>query len=359
MRWTALVLLAWVAGSCTGETEPDPWPGPPNDRLFSAVRHTCALSNDDRLWCWGQYGPQPTGVRSIEADDRNTWLDAAYIPPSMGTQTPLCALATDHTLWRGYLGDLAQVPTDDTRLKRVAGVGLYGCCGVTDDGLPWCDPETHVSFEDLWNTAGKGNLVEIAGTHSRLCVLTEHRNLFCATNPAWHRQENQNVEWVRIADGVIDFKLWPRTNGAPGRLLILGEDHRVRTTNLETNQLQQAVEGDDWGDLARSCAVKLDETLWCGQTILDPDRHPGWGEETQIGDWEDGPEQVVSSIDHAWRDVAVGLSHACAMTSGGAVYCVGDNRYDQLAQEPPPGSDEPRDHYPSPVRVRLAEEVDR
>lgn len=76
-----------------------------------------------------------------------------------------------------------------------------------------------------------------------------------------------------------------------------------------------------------ACAVDASNNLWC------------WGSDAsgQLGDGgttnENGAEQIG-----AWNgqvaQVAAGKSHTCLLTTGGNVYCVGDNSQGQLAQNP-------------------------
>jgi alpha-tubulin suppressor-like RCC1 family protein len=72
-----------------------------------------------------------------------------------------------------------------------------------------------------------------------------------------------------------------------------------------------------------TCAIKQNNALWC------------WGENSfgKLGDGtasnRSSPVQVGSATD--WVAVAPGHDHTCALKTGGSLYCWGDNNYAQLA----------------------------
>ena len=82
--------------------------------------------------------------------------------------------------------------------------------------------------------------------------------------------------------------------------------------------------GDNGGSLddPRSCAIRLDKTLWCWG---DEDANLADGDKLRL---ELVPRQVGTGTD--WQSVELGSRHGCAIDGTGDLYCWGSNNFGQL-----------------------------
>jgi alpha-tubulin suppressor-like RCC1 family protein len=294
--------VAGQLGQGTDDTDSHPTPAqvmlPPASAVAYGGSHVCALLRDATVRCWGldrhaQVGPSTpvgtrpcpmglTGMVACQRSPREVAGLARVRQVSLG-RNHSCALLLDGTVRCWGLNDLAQVgdgtisPADTARGELVRPTGLSGvtelavggshACALTGGGEVWC-----------WGS----NLLGQLGAAGATCT-SGTSQFFCATAP------------TRVAELAAVRRL------AAGR----------------------------WN----TCAVLADGRTRCagrnddgqlGRGAIGPERCTFNGELVTCA--RSFGEVVASGIE----DVALGFSHACARTAGGAVWCWGSGSYGQL-----------------------------
>ena len=311
----------WCWGDNThgqlGQSDPayTAWPVPVLDgRVWQSVAagaaHTCAVTTDHSLWCWGDNGFGQLGAG-----------DSAGAPRPVETQPwervacgahHTCALAFDNSLWcwgRNHEGQLGvghtEPVTEPARVdeQRWASVSLGDAhtCAVRFAGTLWCwgDNGSGQLASDLAGTAAPeqvGGQVDwewVAAGHEHNCAVQGNGRLSC-----WGNNESGQA-----GTGVAE----PVTGLGP--------------VDTETDWATPVAGGD------ASCGLKDNGTLWC------------WGarDSGQLGDGlgaaEPTPISTLLSPPGSWRALALGDSHACAVSELEDIWCWGDNESGQVGHE--------------------------
>jgi alpha-tubulin suppressor-like RCC1 family protein len=175
-------------------TEPFPVKG---DVVFEFVeaggRHTCGVSRDRRVWCWGNNNHRQSAP-STQWDVVDYPLPVD-VPPAINVQageTYSCALATGGSVhcWGSLRADSssAPAPTPEGGVFVQIAAGRRHVCGRTTAGstLCWGDNRTHQagSTAAIWiddptmaPTAVTFDSVSAGGTHT--CGVDSSRRIFC------------------------------------------------------------------------------------------------------------------------------------------------------------------------------------
>lgn len=288
--------------------------------------HSCAVSNRATLACWGNNSSGQLGsVTAPPAGGQTNVPGGPWQSVATGVYQT-CAIKQDATLWCWGDNTNGQLGTSDTNPSttpiQVTGQGwsqastnYLHTCAVKSDGTLWC-----------WGI--NANLQ--AGTSSQF-----------PWSPA---QVGRAADWKEVTTGLYhscatktDGTLWCWGGNFSGQL---GNDSIAVLPTAQTSDLVQ-VSGTTWQNVSAgqsyTCAVMLGGTLWC------------WGENKhgQLGDKttesKNTPVSVVAA-GQTWAMVAAGVSHTCALTTGGSLSCWGDNSAGQLGI----GSNNPRE---IPTRV--------
>jgi alpha-tubulin suppressor-like RCC1 family protein len=250
--------------------------------LCSGNRHSCALV-DGALWCWGDNRDGQLGVGDREARvGPQRVMGGDWRAVECGA-AHTCALRAGGTVWCWGSNALGQVGRGAGELADA--------------------PAQVLLFEEAVGLSARTN---------HTCAVTARGELWC---------------WGRNAEA----ELGQRTNEFNGPAVI---------------ETPQSVEGfDDVVGVAvgdgSSCVRRASGELWC------------WGRNTQgqIGLGSATPEQqvepsrVASPAGEAWASVHTGLTHVCAFTDAGDLYCWGNGRGGQLGVE--------ADREFAPIRVDL------
>jgi alpha-tubulin suppressor-like RCC1 family protein len=337
------------------QTEPMPSDGgmsdadPPPPLKWAATgaggAHSCGLTIDGTLWCWGHGGNGRRGDGTADTDGAApfavveadasaggaAWNDWAAIALG-GAHT--CGLRQDGTLWcwghggSGRRGDATTTETDRTSPRLVLATGETAggsgwndwldvtaggthTCGLRSGGTGWC-----------WGGGGYGEL--------------GYGGAGVQTTPA---QVKDFTDWTSLAAGGehtcgvrSNGTLWCWGRGAHGRI---GNGEAFDAAVWWLDQVLAAgaaPDGATWNDWiavtageAHTCGLRSNGTLWCwghggsgrrGDGTLTTDRTT--------------PSQVLAADEpaggEAWSDwvaVAAGAQHTCGLRSNGTLWCWG------------------------------------
>jgi alpha-tubulin suppressor-like RCC1 family protein len=363
-------ITLWLAGaalsgvSCRGDNIADPTPGTPAEKgpalattstalTFRQVSagsfHTCAVTTDDRAYCWGSGGSGQLGQGY--SGDRLTpsavlgGLQFRTVSAGAGST---CGLTTDGRAYcwgqnvYGQLGD----GTTTTRLTpvRVLGglrfrqldKGEYHACGLTAlDRKAYC-----------WGDNRYGQLGDGTKTNRPRPVAVLGGRVFrqvsgggqhtCAVTPTYKTYCWGDNRFGQLGDGTMVL-LRPRPAlVAGGRTFSQVDAGRLQTCAVTTgsrafcwgshfpDNTPRAVAGGISFDRVSAGTVHT-----CGETTGN--RAYCWGDNSrgQLGDGTTTqrltPVAVAGGLTFAQVSAAVGGLHTCGRTSGGVAYCWGNN----------------------------------
>lgn len=290
-------------------------------------QHTCAVRTDDTVRCWGfnHEGQGGNGLyeaynmAQVALADTSPYRQISAGAPSSNGFT--CGIRMDGSLrcWganrHGQLGNGTQsyintpMPTNATGLWRQVATGDAGStCGIRMDSSLWC-----------WGDNAGGQL-GLGNNTARIFTPT---------------QVSGGGQWLKVAVkqfvcGIkTDNTLWCWGSNLSGQL--------GRNTQYDSYNTPQAVVGGHlWKDVSTggvsangtTCAIRLDDTLWCwgdnaaGRTGLNT----GTGQ-TLV------PTQVA--VGTTWKKISVGETHTCGIRMDDALYCWGSNDNGQIGDNSP------------------------
>jgi alpha-tubulin suppressor-like RCC1 family protein len=282
--------------------------------------HTCAVTREGTVECWGagdrgQLGdgaaatrPTPATVPSLEKGVAA--IEAGYAHTCVVSASGLAACWGSNST--GQLGDGTKSPrvaptlvtAISGRVTAVAAGGPYGgrghTCAVTTDTSLLC--WGYNSLGQLGDTTypGRGTPMLVPGLATGARAVTAGGEHTCAL-----RTDGTVLCWGdnfygQVGDGTTPprFSPTPVTGlGAGQRSVAAGDSHTCAVTH--------------------GGAVSCWGSNWAGQL----------GDATTTPRFTPTP---VSGLDGGVAEVAAGGSHTCALTSGGAVVCWGDNTWGQL-----------------------------
>lgn len=323
--------------------------------VSAGFEHTCAVTDQGALFCWGSNENGRLGVgQTFEA------LDHSASPlPITGLPQPVASISAGgkHTCavmegtkdvycwgqndtWQVGVGDGTEGDNEDVLAPGlVMGVGgaaevVSGdehTCAMTSDGI-YCWGSNAVGQlglgKDMKPAAGfKGvpptrldllSVVQIAGGDEHNCVLKGGNTVFCWGDDATGE----------VGDG--DNTAQPPYVYDPVQVFHADGDRQAFTAERLV-----------WsGNAFHTCAIEGDEgTLWC------------WGnnDRGQIGSGSAAPAVRAPEAVKLGTviDAALGGQHTCAVTRDGAVWCWGDNKDHEL------GPAAAGDTEPMPLRVPI------
>lgn len=251
---------------------------------------SCALDSGGRAWCWGRFALSPFPVALADSH--------RFASVAVGDSLA-CGLTLTGAAWcwsdpRTGATALAGVPP----LERLT-LGMQHGCGLTSAGEAWC-----------WGANGQGELGNggfsaapvapsavtggqqyraIAAGSFHTCAVT-----VAGVGQCWGGNGNGQLGVDSVAGSLV-----PLAIDAPP------------TAYLEIT-----------GNLSHSCAVAADSTAWCW----------GDGNSGQMGDNRRSFSKIPVPVHGGFRAtvIAAGIYHTCALAPGGAAWCWGSNDRGQL-----------------------------
>ena len=277
----ARTLTIQVAGEGSGSVAVSPM-GVSTGSAFSAGDyHTCAITSDAALLCWGANGDGQTDVPA-----------GGYTAVAAGGQHT-CAIRTDETLdcWGANFAGQSDAPAGT--YTAVAAGSLHSCAIATDARIAcWGDN----GFEQLDSPAGSFSAITVGYAHT--CAITTEGALSCW---GWNAEGQTNApagSFTAVAAG-------------GGYTCAIGDDAALECWGRNLEGQTDAPAGS-FGTVAagiqHACAVATDGAVAC------------WGRNL---------EGQTNAPAGAFGAVAAGSWHSCAIASAGAITCWGNNDFGQ------------------------------
>lgn len=314
---TLVPLACWLAAGCGG-----PAPTEAGDTSGGTVRlvaisagddHTCGLSPEGRVLCWGGNEVGQIGLGSNSTDVRvpsPVAGDQIYAMVTAGA-FHTCALNRQGIAYCwgfnvtgqigiGSIGKFRNVPSrvlGNTTYHAVAAGGGH-TCGWTDAGEGFCWGARSDGSSTVDSTTLSGYPVHVLGAHQFVQIATggNHRCGLSVTGEAY---------------------CWG--TGGQGRLGT-GSDEGTATPRAVVGGLTFAAL--DAGDGHACGIVAGGGTVQCWG--LNADGQLGTGGLVNSNQ----PVAVAGGVDFTF--LTLGGDHSCGLTADGTAYCWGDNRYGQL-----------------------------
>ncbi|MFK7991237.1 MAG: RCC1 domain-containing protein, partial [Sandaracinaceae bacterium] len=314
-----------VTPPCTGDAPEPPPPITAGRRPVSMLAlgraHSCALTEDGVVHCWGDNQRGQLGETGMRESD---------------TPAPVPSLPPMAAVWSGYDATCART-SDDAQLF------CWGNTGLGDAGR-----------QGAVNALPFEGVRYVALADQRGCFLTEAGELYCwgryppPAGPRWDGPQR-----VRIPGGVRAVSLgWVRgcAAGGNGRLTCWGQqpvyidiDSVPRTDRMWTySELHEAAEVA-FNEQVQALPVVLSEQGRLYQVEVGEGH--GHGAEHHLG-------RRVFDIDGTVQ-LTAGANHHCARTSAGDAYCWGSNRHGQVGD----GSNAPNRDEPRPLDLEGVQEI--
>jgi alpha-tubulin suppressor-like RCC1 family protein len=263
--------------------------------VAAGANHTCARTQDGKLWCWGDNGAGQVGDGTISVGDAASAVKASPVQvASLGTGAVQVAAGNVHTCARKQGGTLWCWGHNEYGQLGDGTTGGVACSGSVCKPVP------------VQVTGLGASVVEVSTGDGHTCARKQDGTLWC---------------WGRNTYGALGTGMTGWKEPSPLKVASLGTDVVAVTA---------------WGD--HTCARKQDGTLWC------------WGKNTsgQVGEGTTAsPKPLpvqVTALGASVLEVSAGREHTCARRQDGTIWCWGANYLGQLGDGTTTGK-------PTPVQV--------
>ena len=293
--------------------------------------HGCALTNDGQLWCWGSHEEGELGIGAAQGSSCDgdlcfpepvelTVLVQGSAPVwsqvSAGDEVTCAILASDSSLWcwgdnrDGAMGAPSHVSGDDEPVlvsaaphRKVDNEGDNGCATRIDGSL-WC-----------WGEDGRGQV----GLGPRFpSDVYGPREMPYASDWEDFSVGDRYVCALRQAPGERPLWCWGNNDHGQFGTGETGRTNHPADTGLEASVIEAGNE--------TTCALDASGAGWC------------WGDNDygqvgggpSLGNTVRTPVPIFGAL--SFGGVSLGDDFACGVTTSGALYCWGRNRYGQLGK---------------------------
>ena len=295
------------------------------DRLALGDEHTCVIKDDGTVWCFGGNSDYQLGNSSYLSSDSTTPVQIAGFGAGRTAvkiaagERHTCALLDNSTVWCwGYNGsnelgsgggsqaNPVQVPLGSGITASDVFAGGRVSCALTSDNRLTCWGQNHKGQIGNGTTQVNGGVAPTAASNIPTSFVPAHvdpggRHVCAAATAGavWCWGDDDRNQLGTAADGAVAVNV-------PGPVDTVTGARSVAT------------------GLEYSCAVGTDNTVAC------------WGRNNlgQLGRGSLTPATsaapVTVTVGVSVAKVAAGKAFACALTTGGAVWCWGDNAAGQV-----------------------------
>ncbi len=279
----------------------------------AGLEHTCAITTDGGLWCWGRGSLGRLGLGETVDRLAPTHVGTARWRAIATGEAHSCGIEQDGSLWCWGANDEGQIGVGTTSAElsprrigtrtdweRVA-TGTSHSCAIRADGSLWC-----------W---GKNNDRQIGdGTNTRRTVPvaiapgTSWNDVTCGDKHSCGiRGDGVALCWGAGSNGRLGTGA---TADAPSPVAVFGSTSwAIVSAGLDYN-----------------CGLAGDGVLWC------------WGKNGRgslgLGDTADRTRPTMISFASTWNTVDAGTEHSCAFAADGSLYCWGRNRDGECGAPP-------------------------
>ena len=278
--------------------------------IMTGGLHTCLVSADGRMFCWGgnDEGQLGTGASTRLSTPAAVGPELRFVAVAPGLSHS-CAIARGGSLWcwgendHGQLGDRTQT-AHSSPVRAAAGhafraiaAGAAHTCGLELDGIAWCwGSDAHGQLGD-GGTFDRSSPVAVAGPQ-RFVSLDVGWNFTCGLT-----ESGRAMCWGDNSAG----QLGDGTNG----------DRRQPVPVQGNIEFRALTAGS-----AHTCGVTATGEAYC------------WGRNAsgELGDGSTSPRSTPVRVrsDEHFVAIAAGAVHTCAVTNEGEAWCWGRNTYGQL-----------------------------
>lgn len=317
-------------------------------QVSAGNNRTCAISTNDKLYCWGnnvngEFGDKSSSQNPIptEVYSDGVLKNKKIIMVSNG-MSHVCAITDDYQAYcwgyglNGRLGDGAQLTRTYPVAVAISGVaglkgfksiatGGYHTCAISTDDKPYCWGAN--TYGQLGNNSTSDSLspvlvsgggvldgkavISIAVGQKHTCALTSDNKLYC-----WGYNGNGELGNGQTVDSPVPVEI-------------------TSSGDLAGRQIKAI---SSKSEASHTCAIAVDISL--GNQVYCW----GYGYYGQLGNSKSGnlaksisPTAIVPSSDlrdKAINSVIVGSSNTCVLSSGAGginqAYCWGQNDYGQV-----------------------------
>ncbi len=288
-----------------------------NQSIAAGASHTCALTWDGGVKCWGSNSGGQLGDGTLT--DR--WQHASVTGLDSGVQAiaagsaHTCALTAEGGVkcwgWNAY-GQLGDGTTTDrlipvnvsglsSDVQAIATGNTHTCALTVGGGIKCWGYNEFGQLGDI-STTDRWTPVDVSEFPSGIQAIAAGKSHTCA---------------LTTGGGV---KCWGRNNYGQ-----LGDEQfdNWRLTPVDVSGLSSDVQAIGAGD-SHTCALTIDGGVKCW----------GYGDRNQLGDGTTGnmtwSPVDVKGLNNDVHAIAIGFTHSCALTRHGGVKCWGDNSSGQL-----------------------------